>query len=110
MVGETPSAAEEAARRTYEIRRKVREAAIEQPGHPIAPMPTFEEFVSREIVGTPDECIARLSQFEAEGTTYIRLSFDDPQQVEAFARLILPHYADARNGAAPRGDLVAAGR
>ena len=92
IVGETSGDVLAAAQRTYEVRRKVRAAQIEQPGHPIPPMIPFEEFVRREIVGTPDECIARLGEFEAMGFNYIRLAFDDPLQMAAVARLILPRY------------------
>ena len=92
IVGETPAEAREAALRTYEVRRKAREAQIEQPGHPLAPMISFEEFVTREIVGTPEECTARVDDLQATGINYIRLAFDDPQQLDAVARLILPHY------------------
>ena len=95
MVGETRDDALEAAQRTYQVRRKAREAQIEQPGHPLAPMISFEEFVEREIAGTPDECIARISALEATGVNYIRIAFDDPLQLERVAKLLLPHYAAA---------------
>jgi alkanesulfonate monooxygenase SsuD/methylene tetrahydromethanopterin reductase-like flavin-dependent oxidoreductase (luciferase family) len=101
VVGETRDDALRAAQRTYQVRRKAREAQIEQPGHPLAPMISFEEFVEREIVGSPDECFERIDALEAMGVNYIRLAYDDPQQLEAVARLILPHYAAAatRDGA-----------
>jgi alkanesulfonate monooxygenase SsuD/methylene tetrahydromethanopterin reductase-like flavin-dependent oxidoreductase (luciferase family) len=93
IVGESRSDALEAAQRTYAVRRRAREAQIEQPGHPLAPMISFDEFVERETVGTPDECIARVADLESAGVNYIRLAFDDIQQMEAVARLVLPHYA-----------------
>ena len=98
VVGETRADVLEAAQRTYEVRRKARAAQIEQPGHPLAPMISFDEFIRREIVGTPDECIARIADVAATGCNYIRLAFDDPLQLEAVARLILPHYASAATG------------
>jgi alkanesulfonate monooxygenase SsuD/methylene tetrahydromethanopterin reductase-like flavin-dependent oxidoreductase (luciferase family) len=98
IVGESRADVLEAAQRTYAMRRKAREAQIEQPGHPLAPMISFDEFIKREIVGTPDECIARIADVEAMGFNYVRLAFDDPLQLEAVARLILPHYAGAANG------------
>jgi hypothetical protein len=49
VVGETRDEVLEAAQRTYAMRRKAREAQIEQPGHPLAPMITFEEFVKRTL-------------------------------------------------------------
>ena len=98
VVGETRADVLEAAQRTYAVRRKAREAQIEQPGHPLAPMISFDEFIKREIVGTQDECIARIADVEAMGCNYIRLAFDDPLQLEAVARLIIPHYTRAANG------------
>ena len=81
--------------RTYDIRKKAREAQIEQPGHPLAPMVSFEEFISREIIGTPDQCMARIADLEDCGINYIRFAFDDPSQMEeAVARLIFPNYED----------------
>jgi alkanesulfonate monooxygenase SsuD/methylene tetrahydromethanopterin reductase-like flavin-dependent oxidoreductase (luciferase family) len=108
VVGETPSDALAAAQRTYAVRRKAREAQIEQPGHPLAPMITFEEFCSREIVGTPDECMARLADVEAQGYNYIRLAFDDPLQLGAVARLILPRYAAAAEPPTPAREVALA--
>ena len=98
IVGETRADALRAAQRTYEVRRKAREAQIEQPGHPLAPMISFEEFTAREIVDLPEECVARFSGLEMKGINYVRIAFDDPSQMEAVARLILPRYAAATNG------------
>ncbi len=106
VVGETRTEVLEAARRTYEVRRKAREAQIEQPGHPLAPMIAFEEFVQREIVGTPDECVARLADIESMGFNYVRLAFDDPLQLEAVARLIVPRFSDTSGVAARESVLV----
>jgi alkanesulfonate monooxygenase SsuD/methylene tetrahydromethanopterin reductase-like flavin-dependent oxidoreductase (luciferase family) len=106
VVGETRSVALEAAQRTYQIRRKAREAQIEQPGHPLAPMITFDEFIKREIVGTPDECMRRIAEIAASGVNYIRLAFDDPQQLEAVARLILPHYVREPAAAEPAPEVA----
>jgi alkanesulfonate monooxygenase SsuD/methylene tetrahydromethanopterin reductase-like flavin-dependent oxidoreductase (luciferase family) len=97
VVGATRADALQAAQRTYEVRRRAREAQIEQPGHPLAPMISFEEFVTREIVGTPAECIARFTELESMGINYVRIAFDDPLQMQAVARLILPHYATTAN-------------
>jgi len=109
IVGHTRADALAAAQRTYEVRRRVREAQIEQPGHPLAPMISFDEFVTREIVGTPDECIARVAELEAVGINYIRIAFDDPTQLEAVARLILPHYVSATNGVASSKQVASVG-
>jgi len=110
IVGETRDDVLDAAQRTYTIRRKAREAQIEQPGHPLAPMITFEEFVKREIVGTPVECFERVSELAAMGFNYIRLAFDDPRQLDAVARLVLPLYEHATDESESEREAVLAGR
>jgi alkanesulfonate monooxygenase SsuD/methylene tetrahydromethanopterin reductase-like flavin-dependent oxidoreductase (luciferase family) len=110
VVGATPDEALEAAQRTYAIRRKAREAQIEQPGHPLQPMITFEEFCKREMVGTPEECCARVAELEDAGINYIRLAFDEPQQMQAVARLVLPHYAASEEASEPAREVALVGR
>ena len=51
---------------------------------------SLDEFVAREIVGTPDECLRRIAELERGGTNYLRLTFDAPAQQERTARLVLP--------------------
>jgi alkanesulfonate monooxygenase SsuD/methylene tetrahydromethanopterin reductase-like flavin-dependent oxidoreductase (luciferase family) len=51
---------------------------------------SLEEFMAREIVGTPDECLRRIAELEAGGANYLRLTFDTPAQQERTARLVLP--------------------
>jgi alkanesulfonate monooxygenase SsuD/methylene tetrahydromethanopterin reductase-like flavin-dependent oxidoreductase (luciferase family) len=53
----------------------------------------LDEFVQREIVGTPDECMRRVAELEAGGTNYLRLAFDNEAQQERVAQLILPKLA-----------------
>lgn len=55
---------------------------------------SLDEFIQREIVGTPDECMKRIAELEASGTNYLRLAFDDEAQQELAARLILPKLAN----------------
>ncbi len=52
--------------------------------------PDLDAFIAREIVGTPDDCLARVKEIEAGGANYLRLTFDTPQQQERVARLVLP--------------------
>ncbi len=54
---------------------------------------TLDEFIQREIVGTPDQCMQRIAELEAGGTNYLRLAFDNEAQQERAARLILPKLA-----------------
>jgi len=60
-----------------------------------------------KIVGTPDECVARISDLEDFGINYIRFAFDDPSQMEAVARLILPAYDDRANTVSARRAVAA---
>jgi alkanesulfonate monooxygenase SsuD/methylene tetrahydromethanopterin reductase-like flavin-dependent oxidoreductase (luciferase family) len=54
---------------------------------------TLDEFIQREIVGTPDECLRRIAELEATGQNYLRLAFDNEQQQARVARLVLPRLA-----------------
>ncbi len=55
---------------------------------------TLDEFVQREIVGTPDECMRRIAELEVSGVNYLRVAFDNGAQQERAARLILPRLAN----------------
>jgi alkanesulfonate monooxygenase SsuD/methylene tetrahydromethanopterin reductase-like flavin-dependent oxidoreductase (luciferase family) len=54
---------------------------------------TLDEFIQREIVGTPDECMRRIAELEEGGTNYLRLAFDNEAQQKRVAELILPKLA-----------------
>ncbi len=54
----------------------------------------LDAFIAREIVGTPDECMTRIRELEAEGPNYLRLTFDSLDQQERVARLILPRLSE----------------
>jgi alkanesulfonate monooxygenase SsuD/methylene tetrahydromethanopterin reductase-like flavin-dependent oxidoreductase (luciferase family) len=51
---------------------------------------SLDEFIRREIVGTPDECLRRIDELEAGGTNYLRVAFDNEAQQDRAARLLLP--------------------
>jgi alkanesulfonate monooxygenase SsuD/methylene tetrahydromethanopterin reductase-like flavin-dependent oxidoreductase (luciferase family) len=55
---------------------------------------TLDEFIQREIVGTPEECMRRIAELEAAGANYLRLAFDNEAQQERVATLILPRLAN----------------
>jgi alkanesulfonate monooxygenase SsuD/methylene tetrahydromethanopterin reductase-like flavin-dependent oxidoreductase (luciferase family) len=57
------------------------------------PAATLDDFIQREIVGTPDECMRRIEELEAGGTNYLRLAFDNEAQQDRAARLVLPRLA-----------------
>ena len=52
--------------------------------------PDLDAFIAREIVGTPDVCLARVAELEAGGANYLRLTFDTLEQQDRVARLVLP--------------------
>src|SRR6185436_18487173 len=55
---------------------------------------TLDEFIQREIVGTPDDCMRRIAELEASGQNYLRFAFDNEAQQERVAKLILPRVAN----------------
>jgi alkanesulfonate monooxygenase SsuD/methylene tetrahydromethanopterin reductase-like flavin-dependent oxidoreductase (luciferase family) len=61
---------------------------------------TFEEFLEREIVGTADECLARIAEFGSWGANYLRVNFPSAESQDAAARLLLPRLDEAMQPAA----------
>ncbi len=51
---------------------------------------TLQDFVAREIVGTPDECLARIKEMEGYGINYLRFVCDTPDQQQRAATVLLP--------------------
>jgi alkanesulfonate monooxygenase SsuD/methylene tetrahydromethanopterin reductase-like flavin-dependent oxidoreductase (luciferase family) len=51
---------------------------------------SVEEFVAREIVGSVEECAARIREIESWGITDIRLTFEDADDQATASRLLLP--------------------
>lgn len=80
-VAETREAAVGAAAAQYEVLRPTRIGAG---------LGTLEEFLAREIVGTPDDCLQRIAEMESWGVNYLRLNIRDEAHQEQVARLILP--------------------
>jgi alkanesulfonate monooxygenase SsuD/methylene tetrahydromethanopterin reductase-like flavin-dependent oxidoreductase (luciferase family) len=62
--------------------------------------PTFEEFLEREIVGTADECLARIAEIESWGVNYLRVNFPSTDSQDAVAQLLLSHLDEAKRPAA----------
>ena len=92
VVAATRDLAIETARGEYESFQRVTPQ--------IAP-PTFEAFLDREVIGTPDECLEKLAGFEAMGVNYVRLNFTSAEMQERVARLVLPRLAEV--AATPAG-------
>ncbi len=51
---------------------------------------SFDEFLAREVIGTPAECVARIGQLERAGIDYHLVTFANEDQQEQVARLLLP--------------------
>jgi alkanesulfonate monooxygenase SsuD/methylene tetrahydromethanopterin reductase-like flavin-dependent oxidoreductase (luciferase family) len=67
-------------------------AEVVAKGGPFTPT-SVEEFVDKEVVGTPSECVARLKEFESWGVTTVRTTCDDAAHQERVATLVLPNFA-----------------
>jgi len=86
LVGEAPGAVLPEAEQAYEI---VRNTATLQPP------PSFDEFLASEVIGTTEECLERLDEMEEAGIDYHLVTFENAEQQERAARLLLPHLARA---------------
>ena len=76
-VGKSREVATEAARRVFEAGGG-------------GPVPTLEAYLGNAIVGTPDECLARIREIESWGINYARLSFPSTELQTRFAEELLP--------------------
>ena len=85
FVAETYDAAIEEARRDYES----------PPLRRTPPPESFEAFVAREVVGTPEQCLARIAEIESWGVNYLRVNFRSEAAQERVARLLLPRLSQA---------------
>ncbi|HLF72481.1 MAG TPA: LLM class flavin-dependent oxidoreductase [Dehalococcoidia bacterium] len=64
---------------------------------------TFEEFASREVIGTADECLDRIAEIESWGVNYMRLMFNNERSQDTVARLILPRLGELKERAPVAG-------
>jgi alkanesulfonate monooxygenase SsuD/methylene tetrahydromethanopterin reductase-like flavin-dependent oxidoreductase (luciferase family) len=85
IVAEDRDAAIETARADYEV--------LQRTSPQIAP-PSFEAFLDRELIGTPDECLEKLAVLEAIGVNYVRVNFPSAEMQERVGRLILPRLTE----------------
>ncbi|HLF78754.1 MAG TPA: LLM class flavin-dependent oxidoreductase [Dehalococcoidia bacterium] len=85
VVRETHDAAIEGAQREYE--------AMKQTAPQLAPQ-SFGDFLAREVVGAPDECLERIAEMETWGVNYLRVNFQSEAAQDAVARLILPRLVE----------------
>ena len=51
---------------------------------------TLDDFLHNNVIGTPEQCLARLREIESWGINYIRAAFASPDQQADAARLVLP--------------------
>lgn len=63
---------------------------------------TVEEFIAREVVGTPEECLSRIRDLESWGINYIRVNYQTAEAQESLARLVLPRLEAAASKAERR--------
>jgi len=72
--------------------REMAEAAFAQRPQRAGGAITLEDFLEREVVGTPDECQRRIGQIAATGVDYLRLTFLSEEHQHRFAHLLLPRF------------------
>ena len=89
-------------RRTRDEALKVAQADYEaaKVATPQFVPPTFEEFLGREIVGAPDECLERIAEVASWGVNYLRLNIPSAESQDAIAELLLPHLEETKQPAA----------
>jgi alkanesulfonate monooxygenase SsuD/methylene tetrahydromethanopterin reductase-like flavin-dependent oxidoreductase (luciferase family) len=85
VVAATRDEAIETARGEYE--------ALQRVSPQIAPS-SFEAFLDREVIGTPDECLEKLATLEAIGVNYVRVNFNSAEMQQQVAQLVLPRLAE----------------
>ncbi len=61
--------------------------------------PTFDDFLAREVIGTPDQCLEQIREMESWGVNYLRVNFGNDAAQDAVARLLLPRLAESARGA-----------
>ncbi len=71
-------------------RREALEEAAAALGEGRANYASLDDYVEREVVGAPDECLARLKEIESWGITEVRVTCLDVAQQERIASMILP--------------------
>jgi alkanesulfonate monooxygenase SsuD/methylene tetrahydromethanopterin reductase-like flavin-dependent oxidoreductase (luciferase family) len=64
--------------------------------------PTFEDFLVREIVGTPDQCLERIAEVAGWGVNYMRVNIPSAESQDAIAELLLPRLDETKQPAASR--------
>jgi dimethylsulfone monooxygenase len=85
VVAETLDEAIETARGEYET--------MQRTAPQLAPA-SFEAFLDREFIGTPDDCLEKLALFEGIGVNYLRVNFSNAEMQTRVSRLVLPRLAE----------------
>jgi alkanesulfonate monooxygenase SsuD/methylene tetrahydromethanopterin reductase-like flavin-dependent oxidoreductase (luciferase family) len=96
LVAETRQQALEDAEKTYTEMRDNR-SGTRSPNF----AKNFEAFVAGAIVGSPEDCLEQLEQFQGYGYNHLRVAFNNPREQHNVARLLLPRLSelDAKVGA-----------
>lgn len=91
IVGETEGEWLPEAEQAYEVVKNT--ATIDAPA-------TLEEFIGRELIGTPEDCLRRVDELEASGIDHLLVTFESDEQRERCARLLLPRLRARAGGRA----------
>jgi dimethylsulfone monooxygenase len=67
--------------------------ALKQSAPQIAP-PTLDDFLAREVIGTPEECLEKLAELERIGIDYLRVNFSSAEMQARVASTILPRLSE----------------
>jgi len=81
LVGESWEDIEQDARQAYEIVQNT--ATIDAPE-------TFEDFVAREVIGSPMQCRQRVEELGQAGIDNLLVTFESAEEQDRAARLLLP--------------------
>jgi FMNH2-dependent dimethyl sulfone monooxygenase len=61
------------------------------------PAASLETYLHNAILGTPEECLARIVEIESWGVNYLRVGFPTIEHQQHFAERLLPRVASERN-------------
>jgi alkanesulfonate monooxygenase len=89
LVADTREKALEEAERTYMTMRDNR-SGTRSPNFAAS----FEAFVKGAVVGSPEDCLEQLESYRDLGFNHLRISFNNRQEQDAVARLLLPRLAE----------------
>jgi alkanesulfonate monooxygenase SsuD/methylene tetrahydromethanopterin reductase-like flavin-dependent oxidoreductase (luciferase family) len=96
LVAETRQKALDDAERTYTTMRDNR-SGTRSPNF----AQNFEAFVAGAIVGSPEDCLEQIHAFQDLGYNHLRVAFNNPQEQDNVARLLLPRLSALERAGQP---------